>query len=189
MRSRIFIEPIAEESEYHGKVRAEDLQACRDFAPKRRREYLAWRAVVYRELGAQTEIFYNMAGAPQVDIPGTYIGVSHSRRSVAVIIADHPTAIDIESPDRDFMKLAPRYLSARELEAFGGDLRLLCAAWCAKECIYKFHGTKATGADIRHDIFINGIDLGNGRIAGGLRGQNTTELVLREGDESVVYIP
>ena len=63
-----------------GWVTSDELaEAGRFVREGRRREYLTWRAVVRRELGADVRIAYDAAGAPVVDRDGVYVGVSHCR--------------------------------------------------------------------------------------------------------------
>ena len=104
-----------------GWVTSDELaEAGRFVREGRRREYLTWRAVVRRELGADVRIAYDAAGAPVVDRDGVYVGVSHCRGRVAVCLSDVPCAVDIEPETRDFSRAAPRYMSPSEL-ALSGD--------------------------------------------------------------------
>ncbi len=187
MASRLFIEPTGSDG-YTTPITAEDAWHCRTFSPQRRREWLAWRAIVRRELGQDVAISYNPTGAPQVDHKGIYIGVSHSRRSVAVTISDHPTAVDIETPDRNFAGIASKFLSEEEQARFAGDRLMLGAAWCAKECVYKLHSSRFGNLSLRDDIEIREISLDRMRITGGIKGENPTEFFLHYGDEIIVYI-
>ena len=91
-----------------GWVTSDELAEARRFVREgRRREYLTWRAVVRRELGADVRIAYDAAGAPVVDRDGVYVGVSHCRGRVAVCLSDVPCAVDIEPETRDFSRAAP----------------------------------------------------------------------------------
>ena len=104
-----------------GWVTSDELaEAGRFVREGRRREYLTWRAVVRRELGADVRIAYDAAGAPVVDRDGVYVGVSHCRGRVAVCLSDVPCAVDIEPETRDFSRAAPRYMSPSE-QALSGD--------------------------------------------------------------------
>ncbi len=190
MPSRLFIEPLSDAGSYTDRVKSSDVEACAGFAPHRRSERLAWRAILYRELGAGIEISYNGEGAPQVSLPGTYIGVSHSARSVAVVVADHPTAVDIELPERDFARVAGKYLTCEERLVTGDDRMLLAAAWCAKECLYKLDSAACPSRSLRDEIFVESIDLRSGSIRAGFRGKPAITLSLLEvGDEIAVFVP
>lgn len=98
-----------------GWVTSDELSEAGRFVREgRRREYLTWRAVVRRELGADVRIAYDAAGAPVVDRDGVYVGVSHCRGRVAVCLSDVPCAVDIEPETRDFSRAALRYMSPSE---------------------------------------------------------------------------
>ena len=59
-----------------GWVTSDELSEAGRFVREgRRREYLTWRAVGRRELGADVRIAYEAAGAPGVDRDGVYGGV------------------------------------------------------------------------------------------------------------------
>lgn len=121
-----------------GWVTSDELSEAGRFVREgRRREYLTWRAVVRRELGADVRIAYDAAGAPVVDRDGVYVGVSHCRGRVAVCLSDVPCAVDIEPETRDFSRAALRYMSPSE-QALSGDPLLPAAVWCAKEALYKY---------------------------------------------------
>lgn len=112
MGKALFIEPPMDEAGVAGWVTSDELAEARRFVREgRRREYLTWRAVVRRELGADVRIAYDAAGAPVVDRDGVYVGVSHCRGRVAVCLSDIPCAVDIEPETRDFSRAAPRYMS------------------------------------------------------------------------------
>lgn len=98
-------------------------------------ERAAWRAIVRRRLGDDTEIGYNKNGAPVLGAGRGYISVSHTKGWVSVIWSSEPCAIDIERRDRR--------LSAAAAERYGiGTIE----DWCALEARYKYSGlTGRTG--------------------------------------------
>jgi phosphopantetheinyl transferase len=139
MSSRIVIERIAAEDILRENATAEDLAFVAPFgSASRRREALAWRAIVRRELGADVVISYDDYGAPRVSVPNTYISVSHSRESVALLVSDNICAVDIEQADRDFSRVANRYLSQSE-QMLAEQNDLYAEMWCAKEALYKYY--------------------------------------------------
>ncbi|MDE6139435.1 MAG: 4'-phosphopantetheinyl transferase superfamily protein [Alistipes sp.] len=168
MAGRVLIEPVADAAALRTSVTEQEWRQAAEFASGRRRnEYLSWRAVVRRELGRDVKIFYDETGAPRVDTPDTYISVSHARDMIAVAIADCRCGIDIESIDRNFDRVADRYLSLRE--------RLLCSdvewpamVWCAKEAMYKLYGRR--GIALKDDLIVESYDsvrqIIGGRMAG-----------------------
>ena len=164
MSSRIFIEPLRPIEELLAEAAATDLRATESLtAPSRRREALAWRAVVRREVGREARIGYDEWGAPVIAASPLYISVSHSRESVAVVVGDAPCAIDIESRTRNFEKVASRYLTAQE-RALCTPPDFLAVAWCAKECLYKYY--HRGGLDLLRDLHITSVDFARNRICG-----------------------
>lgn len=157
--------PIASEAELTATAREDDLHAVAAFVSEhRRREYLAWRALLYGYLGRDVRVEYDASGAPRlVSHPDLHISVSHCRDMVAVALSDRVCGVDMERLDRDFMKAAPRFLSARE-RALSEDKRLAAAVWCAKECLYKMYGRR--GMDLLRDLAVGSVDFASGTIRG-----------------------
>ena len=159
-----------------GWVTSDELaEAGRFVREGRRREYLTWRAVVRRELGADVRIAYDAAGAPVVDRDG----VSHCRGRVAVCLSDVPCAVDIEPEARDFSRAAPRYMSPSEL-ALSGDPLLPAAVWCAKETLYKY--ARRPGLDLLHDLRVEAVDFAAGTVVGRIGGGEAIRLTLHRAD-------
>lgn len=145
---------------------AEDVASAMRFQnEKRRREHLAWRRIVRRELGAGVHIDYNDVGAPVVDVEDRWISVAHGGESVAVAIADKPVGVDIECLDRDFDRVAPRYMTEGEL-ALSQDARWACFVWCAKEAMYKLYGRR--GVELRGELRVDSFDSESMTICGGM---------------------
>ena len=158
MGSRIVIEPIAMEETLREGATAEDLAFVEQFGSVSRRcEVLAWRAIVRRELGCDIEILHDEYGAPILNKPNIFISVSHSRDRVAVLFADGVCAVDIESAERDFSRVATRYLSSEE-QQLAEQNDLYAEMWCAKEALYKYY--KKGGLDFAKDIAIKECDRG-----------------------------
>lgn len=104
-----------------------------------------------REVGEAVQIGYDEYGAPQIDVPNLYVSVSHSRGVVAVLLSDNPCAVDIEQSERDFGKVASRYISERE-RAIAEEYGLYAEMWCAKEALYKYY--KRGALDLVDDLTI-----------------------------------
>lgn len=154
--SSLHIVAIASEEQLRQGACAEDVEAVSHFASEhRRREALAWRAVVRQQLGTRCHIAYDEWGAPVVDTPDTHIGVSHCDKFVAVIISDTPCAVDIESCERNFANVAARYMTDRERQICS-DSDWEAMVWCAKEALYKYH--RKGGLDFRGDVKIVSYD-------------------------------
>lgn len=147
-------------------IAAEDVASAMRFQnEKRRREHLAWRRIVRRELGAKVHIDYNDVGAPVVDVDDRWISVAHGGECVAVAIADEPVGVDIESLDRDFARVAPRYMTAEEL-SLSDDERWACFVWCAKEAMYKLYGRR--GVELRGELRVDSFDSETMTISGSM---------------------
>ncbi len=158
MANRLVIEPIVSEKVLRSGAVSEDIDFVEPFANADRRcEVLAWRAIVRRELGQDVGIFYDEYGAPKVSTPDTYISVSHSRGVVAVLFADRPCAVDIEQANRDFRRVANRYLSQTE-QALAEQYDIFAEMWCAKEALYKYY--KKGRLDLVEHISVTEYDRG-----------------------------
>ena len=155
-QATLVVEPIAPLSELEREADERDLQSIEAFtSPSRRAERLAWRRVL-RRLSPDAEVEYEPSGAPLLkNSPYEHISVSHSRTSVAVALSHARCAVDIESLDRNFEKIARRYTTPAE-RALCAEAWWLAAAWCAKECAYKIVGRE--GVDFLHDIMLCAVD-------------------------------
>lgn len=136
---------------------AEELQSVASFCScSRRRERLAWRALLRESQGEQVEVRYQESGAPIIlNSPYKYISVSHSRTHVAIALSHTPCGVDIESLDRDFSKAESRYMRDEE--------RTLCheewwsaVVWCAKETLYKV--AQPEGVDLLSGLRVESLD-------------------------------
>lgn len=137
-------------------VRPEDVASAARFQNEsRRREHLAWRRIVRRELGVKVGIAYNDVGAPVVDKPNTYISVAHSSDVVAVAISDRAIGIDIERTTRDFERAKSRYMSPSEASLSTAE-HWAAYVWTAKEALYKLLGRR--GVELRDDLRIESYD-------------------------------
>ena len=147
-------------------IAAEDVASAMRFQnEKRRREHLAWRRIVRRELGAKVHIDYNDVGAPIVDTADRWISVAHGGESVAVAIADKPVGVDIESINRDFDRVVLRYMTDAEI-ALSEDRRWACFVWCAKEAMYKLYGRR--GVELRGELRVDSFDSESMTLYGGM---------------------
>ncbi len=133
----LIVEPLPDEATSAASVsEADRLKAATFTSPSRRREYLGWRALLYRELGSQT-IGYAPSGAPELSHGAGFIGVSHSRAQMALRWSpSHRVAVDIEAQGRNFGPVLSRYLSPEE-QRLSPHQAWPCIAWCAKETLYK----------------------------------------------------
>lgn len=171
MTPRLIVEPPMAEREAAAWTTLEERAAAAAFAPARRREFLAWRAVVRRELGRDVRIGYAATGAPQLPDGQAHISVSHCPGRVAVLLAGGRCAVDIEPAARNFERAAPRYLTPDE-RMLSADPAWLAVAWCAKEALYKYAGRP--GLDLLRDLRLEEVERctdGCGAVAGGRIGE------------------
>ena len=165
--TRLFIEPPLAEEELLKLVGEAERSYVADFSSeRRRREALMWRYIIHRELGADAQIAYNENGAPRVLNRKEQISVSHSADFVAVIISNQRCAIDIERLDRNFERVATRYMRPDE-ENLSSDERLRAVVWCAKEALYKYAGER--GLDLLHDIKLLAVDFERAELLGQIK--------------------
>lgn len=180
MNRRLLLGPLLSEEECLPLVTGEDARQAAVFGQvSRRREFLTWRTMLYRELGRRTEIVYDAVGAPVLRDGSCQVGVSHCSDRVALLLSDRRCAVDIERLDRCFARLASRYLSPEE-EGLADDPRLAAAIWCAKETLYKYAGIR--GLSLRDDLHVVRLDFAAGRAVGRIGNGEPVEL-------SVVSLP
>lgn len=173
---RLVVEPPMEECEAARWATAAELAAAGRMPPRRRREYLAWRAMVRREVGVDARIAYDAAGAPLVENYPVYISVAHCRDRVAVLISDARCAVDIEPVDRSVTGVTERFLTAAE-RALSDDPLFPLIAWCGKETLYKYAGRKRL--DLLRDLSIERADPTGGKLTGRIRNGEPVELTVR----------
>ena len=182
------IRPQAELPKNCPFVTEQELLAARRMRnPRRRDEWLLWRAIVREHLGRDTQIDYDASGAPVLGNRTGYIGVSHCKEAVAVMYSPKRCAIDIESLWRNFDKIAPRFLSDAERKIEGSDHPLFAAAaWCVKEAVYKYSGIRQ--AEFLRDIAITECDWQNMVITARTPWQNKVEVSLRKHGQTLLAI-
>lgn len=188
----VVIAPMgAEETQQIAPSDREYLESLR--SKKRIRESATWRGVLRERLqklgceAARQEIRYNEVGAPYIEGSELKFSVSHSSEFVAVIVSDSRCAIDIESTERDFERVARRYVTEEESKLESGEMPLLALLWSAKETLYKYSGR--SGLDFLSDLRITGIDSEAQSMEGMIGHEATPQLkyMLHE-NHVVVYI-
>lgn len=143
--------------------------AAQTFGSRRRRqEFLTWRALVRRVAGPQVQFGYDAVGAPQLIGSPLRVSVSHCAEFVAVVLAPGRCAVDVEMLDRNFAKVADRYLAPAE-RLLSADPLFPAAVWCAKEALYKYAGRSEL--DLLDDLRIETADLSRNRLTGRIAGE------------------
>lgn len=128
-------------------------------SPKRRKEWLTWRRMLRELLGADVWADYDAQGAPVLMNHRGYISVSHSQDYVALCWQPETRCgVDIEDCERNFERVAERYIATEEwlLPGASRTNRFQALVWCAKETAYKF--AAQPGLDLIRDICITDID-------------------------------
>lgn len=155
--TQLWIAPIPALDELLERAEEVDLRAvaeCR--GDNRKREILAWRALVRRHLGCDVVISYNENGAPTLN-DGGYISVSHNSTHVAVAYSkERVCGVDIESEQRNFSAIISRYLTREELSLLN-HAAWCCIAWSAKETLYKL--AQERGLNFLEDIRLHRVEL------------------------------
>ena len=185
--AQLFIESPLSEDELLALAGEANRRLVANFGTEsRRREALMWRHIIRRELGADTEIAYNANGAPVLLNRTEQISVSHSADFVGVIISDNRCAIDIERLDRNFGRVAERYIRPEEWD-LSQDERLAATLWCAKEALYKYSDER--GLDFLRDLKILSLDLEQGKILGQIKNYPPVMMHIEfHSENAVVYI-
>jgi phosphopantetheinyl transferase len=123
---------------------------------RRKREFLAVRALLHQMTSGRGTIVYNGARKPVLEGVRGNISISHSASLVAVLISDLRCGVDVEETDRKVDRIVHRFLCEEELawttvSTESQKTRIVC--WSAKEAIFKWAGISET--DFRRDIQID----------------------------------
>lgn len=122
---------------------------------RRCRERRAVASVLRHIFGGDTTLAHTAEGAPTLpQHPQLQISISHCRSLCAVAIADGSAqiGIDIEEARPQLERVAPRVLSAAEMDIYAPGSDGLLQAWTLKEALYK--AALTPGLDFRADIHI-----------------------------------
>ncbi|MBO5693511.1 MAG: 4'-phosphopantetheinyl transferase superfamily protein [Tidjanibacter sp.] len=153
------VEPTAEESALLTESDREHLATLS--APARRAQWSTCRTILRSELGEGAELRYTASGALVLARPVgevRYISLSHTEQLVAVMLCTKRCGVDIESIDRNFSRVASRFISHDErerLESKAGP-HFEAIMWSAKEALYKYGSNP--GLDFIQDLIITDID-------------------------------
>ena len=151
--------PMAEESPLLTEADHEELATL--LSPARRAQWSSCRAILRHELGPEVAIRHAASGIPYLSgerESSTYISISHSSEWVAVMLSCSRCGVDIESIERNFSRVAPRYIShdeRQQLEERVGPC-FEAVMWSAEEAIYKY--ANQPGLDFIRDLVVVDID-------------------------------
>ena len=150
---------------------------------KRKKEHLASRLLV-NEICPTKTIIYNEFGAPELN-NGKHISISHSKELVAVILSDKKTGLDIEQISEKSLRIASKFVSARNLIKLNKEKATLI--WCIKEAIYKWH--QKGKVDFIKDIIIPEFSAKkHGKVTAYFRGKKLNLNYLKINNHYLVYV-
>ena len=150
---------------------------------KRKKEHLASRLLV-NEICPTKTIIYNEFGAPELN-NGKHISISHSKELVAVILSDKKTGLDIEQISEKSLRIASKFVSARNLIKLNKEKATLI--WCLKEAIYKWH--QKGSVDFIKDIIIpEFFEKKHGKVTASFRGKKLNLNYLKINNHYLVYV-
>lgn len=156
------IEALLEESNIS------DIHSIASFEAKsRRRERLAWRVMLREYLQREPKITYLPSGKPLIeDQEFSHISISHCNDLVAVALSHRECGVDIERLDRNFDRVAQRYISQQEQSLATSTLNR-AIIWSAKEVLYKMASRE--GLDLCKEITIEAIHHNRQEVTGVVR--------------------
>ena len=113
--------------------------------PGREAERAAVASLLNDALGPGATLTHRPDGSPAINIPGLEISISHCRTCAAMVLADRPVGVDVETDRAQLARVAPRVLSPDELDRYR---HCLVKAWTLKEAAL------TPGLDFRRDILL-----------------------------------
>lgn len=120
----------------------------------RKKERLATRVLLHRELGVEAHIDYLPSRRPVLTFPKKEISISHSHNYIAFSTAKFRHGVDIEVYSSRALKLHKAFLNESEVKllAKGDSEQMATMLWSAKEAVYKFADIQ--GLDFSKDILV-----------------------------------
>lgn len=158
----IVIAKVTPQSEHSPLLTEEDLEHLASLvSPARRAQWSTCRVILRSRLGAEAKFRYATSGALILVHPVGevhFLAISHSSEWVAVMFSSKRCGVDIEALDRNFSRVASRYISHEERAQFevqvGSNFEAIM--WSAEEALYKYGSNP--GLDFIKDMIITGFD-------------------------------
>jgi len=143
------------------RLRKDEKNIYRQFSnDRRKKQWLACRILVRQMLYPDdARLKQNPDGKPFLSPPIRHLSLSHSgEMAVAAINPEKATGIDIEKISDRILRVKERFMTREELDAIHdpADTALLSFYWCAKEAMFKLHGSP--GIDFQKEIRIDPFD-------------------------------
>lgn len=145
-------------------------------APSRRAQWATARTMLRKVLGGDAELRYASSGALILSKPMEgieFLSVSHCTEWVAVMLCGKRCGVDVESLEREFSRVASRYITHEERQQFEATVgeNFEALVWSAKEALYKYGGKE--GLDFMQDMVITDIDTSSQTLGAELYGLTT----------------
>ncbi len=114
------------------------------------------KSIILNKLELASSLYKTASGKPFLN-NGLHISISHSGPWVAIAVAKFPVGIDVERPRKKLLKIAPKFLNAKD----AGALRIknendLLWYWTGKESAYKLAGIP--GLSLKEDILFKELE-------------------------------
>lgn len=115
--------------------------------PQKQLEWLSGRyamRVMVENLGYRYEgMLKDIFGKPHLINHVAEISITHTKHYIGIVVHfDKLVGIDMEQVHEKLLRTAPKFLSDLEKPHAQKNLKRICTYWCAKEAIYKMHGTR-----------------------------------------------
>lgn len=121
---------------------------------QRKKEFLASRTLLNFTKLQNTEIKYNIDGAPELD-SSKYISITHCKNFAGIAIGNNKLGFDLEIYREKIFTIVPKFLNKNEefIYEFDSIIKGLTLIWTAKEAIYK--AISAKGISFKNNIIIS----------------------------------
>lgn len=176
----IVIAKVTPHSEHSPLLTEEDLEHLASLvSPARRAQWSTCRVILRSRLGAEAKFRYATSGALILVHPvgeTHFLAISHSDEWVAVMFSPKRCGVDIEALDRNFSRVASRYISHEERAQFEAQVgsHFEAIMWSAEEALYKYGSNP--GLDFIKDMVITGFDTQAQTISAELYGLTTPKV-------------
>jgi len=106
-----------------------------DFKNESRKWQIYGTKMLFNEL-CKEGVLVSKNKIPNIENSNKKISITHTNQIIAIIIADYPCGIDIESRNRDISRIKHKFLNKEDFTN-GNHLEDLMQNWCMKEVLYK----------------------------------------------------
>jgi len=112
--------------------------------------------IILHKLELLPHLYKTTTGKPFLN-NGLYISISHSGKWVVISVAKYPIGIDVERPRKKLLKVAGKFLNAKDFGALKiKEAKDLLWYWTGKESAYKL--MDISGLSLKKDILFTHLD-------------------------------